>query len=67
MKEVLPYLNHKRMQSVDLDPNFTYEYQNPMTNRSRGNRKNECSVGLSRAMGGFDHNSRYGGAAEAIR
>jgi len=54
MKEILPYLNHKRMQSVDLDPNFTYEYNNPMTNRSNGNRKNECSVGLSRAMGGFD-------------
>lgn len=38
-----------------------------MTNRSRGNRKNQCSVGLSRAMGGFNENSRYGGAAEAIR
>tara|TARA_B110000285_G_scaffold30141_1_gene30787 strand:+ start:631 stop:744 length:114 start_codon:yes stop_codon:yes gene_type:complete len=37
-----------------------------MTNRSRGNRRNE-SIGLSRAMGGFNENSRYGGAAEAIR
>lgn len=53
------------MYSCDLDPPFeTYDYVSHHAARS-GNRKNQCSEAMSRALGGF--NSRYEGAGSAIR
>lgn len=64
MKELFPVIKHNRqIYSCDLDPPFdNCDYITPVIVR-RGNRKNECSEAMSRALG-FN---RYEGAGSAIR